>query len=960
MKKMIMFLAVLHFTAIAYCVPVEMVHIPFSRTPVPDRQEISGNPLQIDRTAAGWLLTIPKDGRTELRLPHSPWKRSLPEGIVLRARSLQGKAFVKLRLVDGKGHWFVTPGQWITPESDRIVFHIEGLGGNGPRCRLMGITIDPAEAGVKLLFDRLGFIYDKPESEALQLSADTAGGMLPVFNSESGAPLRFVVRNGSPEAVKRREKFSFEGLGGSVYEFEHDVDLPPWGEESFTPSNLPSRFGVWYGKPEPDGSRVMFAWLPENGLAEPGNPEFEFAVDNHWINPAVIEAMRFLGIRAIRSIVGWERIQPSSGDDWNFPVFDARIDALDAAGIKMRESLVFTPKWAAVSNPENRPYPRNRQPRSEAWENYVRAMAKRYGNRVEFFEIWNEPDLPGFVDFPVEEYIELCRIARRVIREESPNCKIASGGFATMSPSLLAGKPAKFHEQVLREAKDTFDIHSYHEHGYFPHFQRMVDGEFLPLRKREGITVPWIASETAMHSAKGADIAQADCLFKKFLFTWARGAVSYTWYGLVNNGYDLNYSEDNFGILDRFMSPKYIFGVYAALTRHYREARFTGQLKAEGRPWLFRFRTPRGVLLANWSLDPSGGVALYAAYGNGKTAELLDLDGNSSTLPCRDGAALFPVGPTGSTLAFIGASQIDSVEAVARIILPDAIGLDKKESGTLTIKNPWRRTVKCMMEPQKASGMELSGLPSSRILKPGEKLELPFSVVCRTRTEQLTIDLKFDHEPELAVSVPLNFAMISPDSVFSGRKPDFVLNRYQQIESIFEFDPSTAASLWSGPDDLSAEVWIGRRDDRFELLAKVLDDKHRASPQADQLWQGDSIQFALDFSGQNGYFELGGGLNASGKAEAGCWIVPQGFQVETVRQAINIKIEREGKVLIYRMSVPLSALGVSAEKLRNGFRFNMLVNDNDDGKIRKCFIRLAPGIGSGAQAMGYSPLVVCQ
>jgi hypothetical protein len=36
----------------------------------------------------------------------------------------------------------------------------------------------------------------------------------------------------------------------------------------------------------------------------------------------------------------------------------------------------------------------------------------------------------------------------------------------------------------------------------------------------------------------------------------------------------------------------------------------------------------------------------------------------------------------------------------------------------------------------------------------------------------------------------------------------------------------------------------------------------------------------------------------------------------------------------------------------------MLVNDRDDTEGRKCFIRIARGIGSN-QTMKYSPLVIC-
>ena len=215
----------------------------------------------------------------------------------------------------------------------------------------------------------------------------------------------------------------------------------------------------------------------------------------------------------------------------------------------MRETLVFTPRWAATDNPKNLAFPRNRKPKMEAWENYVRAMMTRYGDRVEYFEIWNEPDLTGFVDFPVEDYIELCRTARKIAREINPRIKIASGGFATLNPSLWGGTPGKFHERVLRDAAYTFDIHSYHEHGYFPHYQRMVDTQFLPLRQRNGISQH--GSPVRPHSFRQGN--DAEQIQKK-----CARRLRYTWYGLSTR-LRLNYSEDNFGIFRPHESKIYIW-----------------------------------------------------------------------------------------------------------------------------------------------------------------------------------------------------------------------------------------------------------------------------------------------------------------------------------------------------------------------------------------------------------------
>ena len=957
MRKIYFIFAML-FVVAAYGIPVDLIHCDFNRTPIEfDENKLAGNPVKIVRTGDGWLLDFAKSGRTEsIPMPHSFWKCARPKSVVLRARTLQGRAFVKLNMVDGNGHWFYPEGKMITPDSDRIEFSIDGMPQGKSFCRIMSIQIDTDVPGTKLLLRRIDRCFERPESEAVQIAVDTGNGMLPIFEESP----RFILRNATAGAVKKDVEFSFTGLDGAVYSVKKNVDLPPYGEIRFTPENKPPHSGVWYGKPEKDGQRVMFACVPENGLTDPANPEFEFAMDNHWINPAVVEALRYLGIRAIRTIVGWEQIQPESGNDWNFPVFDARLEALEKEGIKMRETLVFTPKWAAESNPKKLRYPRNCKPRMEAWKNYVRAMIKRYGDRVEYFEIWNEPDLTGFVDFPVEDYIELCREARKIAREVNPRLKIASGGFATLNPSLWGGTPGKFHETVLREAADTFDIHSYHEHGYFPHYQKMLDTQFLPLRHRLGITQPWLASETAVHSAKGNDVEQADCLFKKLLFTWARGGFSYTWYGLRNNGYDLNYSEDNFGVFDRFMNPKYIFGVYAAIIRDYREASFVRQLKTSNMPWMFEFKRHDSVLVPNWAADPFGGtVVFYACSDKGNAARYLDLEGNASALPFKNSVAIFPVSPKGSTLQIDGATGIRKVDIAAKLNLPDAVIIDKEAKGNLFIANPWPHKTVCTLEVVQVSGNRIKGLPASIKLAPNQKVTIPFTLLCKTSTDGLKINVKFDNGTPVAVSAPLRLAHFSPDTRFARRRPDFRLRNYAQMECTFEFDPAIANTLWSGPEDLSAEIWLGRNKDRFELLAKVRDDHHCASVDPPHLWQGDSIQFALDFAGQNGHFELGGGLDKQGVSTPDCWIVPQGFNMGVIRKALDVKIKREGNLITYHFSIPLSALGVTPEKLANGFRFNLLVNDNDDGKARKCFLRIAQGIGS-MQTMKYSPMVICR
>ena len=46
------------------------------------------------------------------------------------------------------------------------------------------------------------------------------------------------------------------------------------------------------------------------------------------------------------------------------------------------------------------------------------------------------------------------------------------------------------------------------------------------------------------------------------------------------------------------------------------------------------------------------------------------------------------------------------------------------------------------------------------------------------------------------------------------------------------------------------------------------------------------------------------------------------------------------------MTIPATALGVSNDFFSKPFRFNLMVNDNDDG-VREGWMAMAPGVGNG-------------
>lgn len=200
----------------------------------------------------------------------------------------------------------------------------------------------------------------------------------------------------------------------------------------------------------------------------------------------------------------------------------------------------------------------------------------------------------------LDEYVELQKIAFEEARKVSPELKLLTGGYATLTPHQGLKSP-DFQRDNLVKAKGFYDIHAYHEHGSFPAYVRLLDEKFLPMRAGAGITVPWYANETAIHSLGGTEREQAYTLFKKLLFAWSRGAIGYTWYDLRNDGFDPKNAEHNYGMLDNEFYPKPVYSVYNMLAGLFREAQFRRQLEIGNGSWAFEFAIPGGILIPAWN-----------------------------------------------------------------------------------------------------------------------------------------------------------------------------------------------------------------------------------------------------------------------------------------------------------------------------------------------------------------------
>ena len=128
---------------------------------------------------------------------------------------------------------------------------------------------------------------------------------------------------------------------------------------------------------------------------------------------------RFGSWRLWDAYANWRHLEPQRGY-WDFKRLDKYVTMAKLTGVEILLPLALTPVWASARPLEKSPYgPGNAaEPYNmEDWRNYVRAVAKRYKGRIQHYELWNEPNIPGFFSGSPETLVKLAEETYRILKE---------------------------------------------------------------------------------------------------------------------------------------------------------------------------------------------------------------------------------------------------------------------------------------------------------------------------------------------------------------------------------------------------------------------------------------------------------------------------------------------------------------------------------------------------------------
>jgi polysaccharide biosynthesis protein PslG len=114
----------------------------------------------------------------------------------------------------------------------------------------------------------------------------------------------------------------------------------------------------------------------------------------------VLDQVRGAGIGWIRIDLVWSDVETAPGVfDWS--VYDALATAAEARGLSVYATLAYTPAWA-THGPPTTGVPDD----PGTWADFCARAAQRYASSIQYWGLWNEPNLSRFWSGTRQQYID--------------------------------------------------------------------------------------------------------------------------------------------------------------------------------------------------------------------------------------------------------------------------------------------------------------------------------------------------------------------------------------------------------------------------------------------------------------------------------------------------------------------------------------------------------------------------
>lgn len=136
------------------------------------------------------------------------------------------------------------------------------------------------------------------------------------------------------------------------------------------------------------------------------------------------------GFRWVKQTFPWRELEGKAKGAWQWENADRMMAQIESHNLKVIARLGIQPAWAAPDTPLPEISPPDEL---QDFYDYVYAVASRYKERVDAYQIWNEPNLArewGHQPPNPAAYVELLKVGYQAVKDADPKAVVISAGLA--------------------------------------------------------------------------------------------------------------------------------------------------------------------------------------------------------------------------------------------------------------------------------------------------------------------------------------------------------------------------------------------------------------------------------------------------------------------------------------------------------------------------------------------------
>jgi hypothetical protein len=248
-------------------------------------------------------------------------------------------------------------------------------------------------------------------------------------------------------------------------------------------------------------------------------------------------AAPFAGWRLWDAGVSWPQLEPERGK-WNFALLDRYAQIAREHHVEIVLTLGLTPAWASTRPEQPSAYGTGNaaEPRQIAdWAEYICVVATRYKGVIRYYEIWNEPNVPGTFTGGVPAMLELTRTAYLILKSVDPSIRV-------ISPSATTDEGLPWLDTFLQEGGcHYFDIVGYHFYVTPARPETMIPliEKVKNILHRDHCDRPLWNTESGWSEPKqfSSNEEAAGYLMRTYLLSWLMGVQRVYWYAWDNHNW---------------------------------------------------------------------------------------------------------------------------------------------------------------------------------------------------------------------------------------------------------------------------------------------------------------------------------------------------------------------------------------------------------------------------------------